>query len=254
MGETSQNSPGDGTSGPPAAPTRPAMPRRFYTEVDIAQVPDGFEVRLDGRPVRTPGHHLLVAPVRRLAEAIASEWAAQGEYLDRSTMPLTQLAYIILDKVRTTPEPLAAEVARYLGSDLLCYRAQSPAGLARRQAEHWNAVIDWAARELGARFAVAEGVTFLAQPPAALERAQAAIPTDPWLLAAVHSVTTLTGSALLALALLRGFLDPEAAWGAAHVDEDWNMEVWGQDAVALKRRALQKAEFGAAYTVIATLA
>jgi chaperone required for assembly of F1-ATPase len=253
MGDISQD--GDGTSGPPAAaPTRTAMPRRFYTEVDVAQGSDGFEVRLDGRPVRTPSHHLLVAPVRHLAEAIASEWAAQGEYLDRSTMPLTQLAYTVLDKVRTKPEPLAAEVARYLASDLVCYRAQSPAGLARRQAEHWNAVIDWAARELGARFAVAEGVTFLEQPPAALERARAAIPTDPWLLGAVHRVTTLTGSALLALALLRGFLDPEAVWGAAHVDEDWNMEIWGQDAVALKRRAFQRAELAAAYTVIATLA
>ena len=147
-------------------------------------------------------------------------------------------------------QSVGEEVAKYLGSDLLCYRADAPAGLVARQAQHWDPVLTWAHETLGARFVLVEGVRFVEQPSAALAAARAAIPADPWALGAVSLITTLTGSALLALALSAGKLDDEAAWTAAHVDEDWQMEYWGRDEVAIDRRADRFADFQAAATVL----
>ena len=135
-------------------------------------------------------------------------------------------------------------------SDLVFYRASGPEQLRERQAQHWDPILAWAREALGAQFKPAEGVVHIAQPPAALAAATAAIPTDPWRLGAIHAVTTLTGSALIALALARGALSADAAWQAAHVDEDWNMEQWGRDEMALKRRAFRLAEFQAAAMVL----
>jgi chaperone required for assembly of F1-ATPase len=165
-------------------------------------------------------------------------------------MPLTRLANTILDGVEAAPQPVADEIAKYLGSDLLCYRADTPDGLVRRQAEHWDPVLLWAREALGARFVLAEGVMFVTQPEHAVTAARAHIPADPWRLGAVNVITTLTGSALLALAVARGTLDVDAAWAAAHVDEDWNMAQWGRDEIALARRAARFAEMRAAATVL----
>jgi chaperone required for assembly of F1-ATPase len=145
---------------------------------------------------------------------------------------------------------VADEVAKYLGSDLLCYRADAPPGLVARQAQHWDPVIAWAHEKLGARFMLIEGIVFAAQPAETIEAARAAIPTDIWRLAAVASITTLTGSALLALALAQGAIDSEAAWAAAHVDEDFQMSSWGRDDQALERRAFRLADFEAAASVL----
>ena len=169
-------------------------------------------------------------------------------------MPLTRLANAIIDGVADSPGPVAAEIEKYLASDLLFYRASSPQQLRERQAAHWDPVLAWARDALGADFKVGEGVVHVAQPEAALKAACPAIPNDPWRLGAVHVVTTLTGSALIALALLRGALSADAAWQAAHVDEDWNMEQWGKDEMALQRRAFRFAEFAAAAMVLNLLA
>ena len=166
-------------------------------------------------------------------------------------MPLTRLANAIIDGVADAPLPVAAEIGKYLASDLLFYRAGAPPGLVERQPHHWDPILDWARQALGADFKLGEGVIHVAQPEAALAAARAAIPRDPWRLGAVHSMTTLTGSALLALALAHGALSAEAAWQAAHVDEDWNMEQWGRDDMALARRDFRFAEFEAAATVLA---
>ena len=143
------------------------------------------------------------------------------------------------------------EIAKYLGSDLLCYRADTPEGLVARQAQHWDPMLGWARDALGARFVLSEGVMFVAQPESAVAAASAHIPSDPWRLGAVHTITTLTGSALLALGVARGALGIETAWAAAHVDEDWNMEQWGRDELALARRAGRFAEMQAAGIVLA---
>jgi chaperone required for assembly of F1-ATPase len=185
-----------------------------------------------------------------LAQAIAAEWDAQGEAIDPTTMPLTRLANSIIDGVVASPAPVAADIEKYLGSDLLFYRAEGPQRLRERQARLWDPVLAWTREALGARFVLAQGVTHAAQPEGAVAAARAAIPADPWRLGAAHVITTLTGSALLALALLRGRLTADEAWTVAHVDEDWNMEQWGRDETALARRAARQAEMQAAATVL----
>jgi chaperone required for assembly of F1-ATPase len=229
---------------------RPTLRRRFYAQASVAKETGGYAVRLDAKPVRTPARRSLAAPTRTLAEAIAAEWQAQGNVIDPASMPLTRLANAIIDGVAERPQPVTAEIAQYVGSDLLFYRAPNPAGLIERQRRHWDPVLTWAAQALGAYFAPAEGITHVAQPEEALAAVRAAIPDDPWRLGALHAATTLMGSALLALALAHGRLSADEAWQAAHVDEDWNMEQWGSDTLALERRAARFAEFKAAAIVL----
>jgi chaperone required for assembly of F1-ATPase len=230
---------------------RTRLPRRFYADAKAAGGDAGFHLLLDGKPARTPARRALAAPNFAIADALAAEWRAQGELIDPAAMPLTRLANSIIDGVAVTPEPVTAEVENYLGADLLFYRANAPESLVRREAEHWDPVLVWARKALGARFILAQGVKHVAQPDHALAAARAAIPDDPWRLGAVHVLTTLTGSALLALALAHGRVSTEAAWAAAHVDEDWNMDFWGRDELALQRRAFRWTEMQAAATVLA---
>ena len=229
---------------------RPALRQRFYAKASTAAVAEGYTVRLDDKPVMTPARRVLAVPAPALAAAIAAEWESQHELIDPAKMPLTRLANVIIDGVAQRPAPVSAEIAKYLASDLLLYRAASPPALVERQRLHWDPVLAWAAETLGARFEATEGVTHLAQPGAVLKAAEAAIPDDAWRLGAIHSVTTLTGSALLALALACGRLTAEQVWQAANVDEDWNMEQWGRDELALERRGFRFAELAAAASVL----
>jgi len=230
---------------------RPPLRRRFYEVASVEEGEGGFAVLLDGKAVRTPARQLLSAPTRVLADAIAAEWLAQGEFINPARMPLTRLANSIVDGVASAAEPVRREIIKYIGSDLVLYRAAAPAGLVQRQAQHWDPIVAWARDALGARFVLAQGVVHVSQPDHALDAAAAAIPHDPWRLGAVHSITTLSGSALIALAVAHGALSRDAAWAAAHVDEDWNMEQWGHDALALERRSFRQAEVQAADMVLA---
>lgn len=233
--------------------TRPAPRQRFYASAAVVSDANGHAVTLDDKPVRTPARRLLAAPTPALAAAIAAEWDVQRETIDPATMPLTRLANAIIDGVAARAEPVAAEIAKYLQSDFLFYRAASPRELLARQQRQWDPILAWAADTLGARFVCTEGVSHIAQPQAALEAARAAIPADPWRLGALHVVTTLTGSALIALALMRGFFSAEEAWTASNVDEDWNMDQWGRDEPALARRESRFAELKAAAAVLSSL-
>jgi chaperone required for assembly of F1-ATPase len=224
--------------------------KRFYEQANVAPVDGGFQILLDGRPVRTPGRRTLAASTQALAQAIADEWQAQADVIDPTNMPLTRLANTVIDGVVAAPEEVAADIARYLGSDLLVYRVRTPDGLVERQMKYWDPILAWARNALGARFVLAEGVTFVQQPALAVEAAVGAIPCDPWRLGAVHVITTLTGSALIALALASGALSLDDAWAAAHVDEDWNMDLWGRDDVALARRAIHFKDMQAAATTL----
>ena len=228
---------------------RPNLRKRFYERAHAGEgtpVP----VLLDGKAIKTPAGNALAASTPALAEAIAAEWQQQGERIDPATMPLTRLANTILDSVAAKPDPVAEEVVRYLGSDLLCYRADTPDGLVAAQARHWDPILAWARDALGARFVLSEGVVFVTQPDHAVAAAREALPADPWRLGAVNVITTLTGSALIALGLAAGHLGLEAAWDAANVDEDWNMKLWGRDELALERRAARYADMQAAATVL----
>jgi chaperone required for assembly of F1-ATPase len=232
---------------------RPRVRRRFYAAASVREEAGGFGVLLDTKPVRTPARRPLAAPKRRIAEALAAEWNAQESVVDPAAMPLTRLANAIIDGVVPAPQPVADEIAKYIASDLVLYRAAAPAGLVARQTQAWDPVLTWAREALGARFICAEGLVFVTQPEPALAAARAAIPREPWRLGALNSVTTLTGSALIALALAAGRLSVEEAWAAAHVDEDWNMQQWGEDNLSLQRRAAHFAEMQAAALVLVAM-
>ena len=235
---------------------RPKLRARFYKQAQVGEGPDGFAVLLDGKPVRTPARNLLAAPDRALAEALAAEWNEQMDKVDPAAMPLTRLANSIIDGVAPKPAPVAAEIEQYLGTDLVFYRAAEPAGLVASQRQHWEPIVDWARKTFGARFVLTEGIVHVAQPSAAIASVAAAIPNgatmrDAWRLGALNVVTTLTGSGLLGLALAANRLTIDEAWAAAHVDEDWNMSLWGRDEVILTRRAYRFAEMQAAASVLA---
>jgi chaperone required for assembly of F1-ATPase len=224
--------------------------KRFYKEAAVAEAEGGFSITLDGRPIRTPSGRIVTAPNREIAAAVAQEWAAQGETIDPLTMPLTRFANSVVEAVVDRVELVADDIAKYLHSDLLFYRAGHPQALVAREAEHWDPVLFWAADTLGAHFILSEGIVHVRQPETAVAAARAAFAGDPWSIAALHVVTTLTGSALLALALQRGVLDPDQVWAAAHVDEDWNAEQWGPDEEVANRRAARLVDFRAAVKIL----
>lgn len=228
------------------------LPKRFYKDVTVAELNGEFAVLLDGRRIKSPRKHEFKLPARALADAIAGEWAAQVETIDPAKMPLTTLTFTAIDAVAGQEEAVAAEIVKYAGSDLLCYRAEAPAELVSKQASHWDPVLRWSETTLGARFVVATGLMPIEQPQAASQALARAIAGLPALkLAALHVLTTLMGSALLAIAVQRGRLSLDDAWAAAHVDEDWQVSLWGEDVEASTRRAHRLSEARAAAQVLA---
>ncbi len=227
---------------------RAATIKRFYAAAAVGEIEGGFAVLLDDRVARTPAKAKLIVPTRLLAEAIVAEWAGQGETVDASTMPLTRLANSALDGVARTLRETATEVANFAGADLVCYRVVEPEALAARQAEAFDPVLEWAEGKLGARFVLAGGVMHVAQPENALAAVRAAVETraEPMALTALHGLTSLSGSVLIALMIAEGALAAEAGWRAAHVDEDFQIERWGGDAEAEQRRLARWREFAAA--------
>ena len=227
---------------------RPALPKRFYAQAGFAVAGDGFRLTLDGRPANTPAKNPLILPTKDLAEAVAAEWAAQVEVIDPARMPLTRLANTAIDGVAPRHAAVVEDLCTYARTDLVAYRAGDPERLVAMQAAAWDPVLDWAYETLGARFILSEGVRHVEQPEGsvrALEQAVAAI-KGPFRLAAFHTLTTLTGSLLIALAILHGRLTTAEAWDAAHVDETYQAAVWGSDTEAEARMMTRRAEFEAA--------
>lgn len=233
--------------------TRAPRRKRFYAHAGVAETAGAFAITLDDKPIRTPSGRQVVAPRREIADAIAAEWEAQQEFIDPLTMPLTRFANSVVDAVADRVDAVTEDMAKYFQSDLLFYRAGHPEALVAREAGHWDPILFWAADTLGAHFILAEGIVHVRQPDAAIAAARAALPADPWSVAALHVVTTLTGSALLALALLHGALDQDQVWAAAHVDEDWNIEKWGVDQEVAARRAARLVDFKAAAGILKAL-
>jgi len=232
---------------------RAVQRKRFYADAGVGETDGGFTVTLDGKPIKTPSGRTVIVPVRSLAEMIAAEWNAQGEFIEPLTMPATRFANSVVQGVADNVDAVTDDVAKYFGSDLLFYRAGHPEELVAREATHWDPVLFWVKDALGAHFILAEGVMHVRQPDSAVAAARGALPGDPWAIAALHLITTLTGSALLALALFRGVIDPEQAWAAAHVDEDWNAEKWGVDEEVASRRAAKSVDFNAVVAVLKAL-
>jgi chaperone required for assembly of F1-ATPase len=234
---------------------RMPLPKRFYKEVAVGEGDGGHVVLLDGKAVKTPGKKVLALPTRRAAELVAEEFGSQGETMDLATMPVYRLVNTAVDGVAADPQAVLEDILRFSSSDLLCYRAEGPDTLVGRQNDAWDPVIDWARSRLGARFNLAEGVIHVEQPREAIAALGIHLSqrSDPLRLAAMHVMTTLTGSALLAIAVEAGETDAETAWAAAHIDEDFQAEHWGQDAEALARRSNRKRDMMAAVALLESL-
>lgn len=218
------------------------LPKRFFKKAEAAPHEGGFAILLDGRVVKTPSKQPLAVPAPKLAEALAAEWDAQKEEIDPRNMRLTKLANTAIDLVAPRRDQVIAEIVNFAGTDLLCYRADAPVALAERQTALWDPLIGWAA-EQGISLTVTTGLIHVAQPETSLDaygRAVAAL--DPFRIAGLHNAVTLTGSAVLGLAITLGRLTPEEAFDIAHLDEHWQMEISGRDEEEEARLALRRSE------------
>jgi chaperone required for assembly of F1-ATPase len=220
--------------------------RRVYKSVKAEAMAGGWGVALDGRPLRTPAKRELRVPSERLANAIAAEWDAQTPDIHPETMPLTRLATTAIDRTAEKRDEVAAEVANYAGTDLVCYRADHPPALVARQEAVWQPLIDWAAGRYDAGLAVTSGIVPLAQSPASLKVFAGVVATlDDFRLTALQAATTACGSLVIALALHEGRLDADAAFAASQLDETFQIEAWGEDSEAAQRRAALAADIQA---------
>ena len=225
--------------------------KRFWKEVTVDATRG---VRLDGKPLRTPGRVPLLLPTDALAEAVTEEWRASGETVDPRAMPLTGLANAAIDRIAPDPAKFAASLAEYAESDLLCYRADDPEELAARQQAAWDPLLDWARTRYDVHFEIVTGIMHRPQPSATLARlAEAVAARGPFELAALSPLVTVTGSLVLALALTEGAADAETIWAAAHVDEDFQADRWGRDPLAEDALAVRRQDFDAAVRLLGLL-
>lgn len=218
--------------------------RRFWTDVSVRKEGDGFAVLLDTRLVHTPLKTPLILPTEALALAVGAEWQAQVGTVNPATMPFTRTANSAIDTVISGRRQVVEILVAYGGTDLLCYRATGPAALLGRQAESWDPLLDWCATALAAPLRKTVGVMHVAQPLASLTRLAAIVEAlSPFQLAAFHELVALSGSLVLALAVARGHLSAEAAWALSRIDEDWQIEEWGNDEEAAETAARKRADF-----------
>ncbi len=207
--------------------------KRFWESADAVACGDGFTIHLDGRVVRTPARAFLTLPTAAMAEAIAGEWNAQGDEIDQNRMPVTRFAYTAIDNVANRAPEIARLLAAYADTDLTCYRATAPEGLVSRQRSTWDPLLDWVLARFGVRLMPVEGVIHHPQPLQTLERLR--VPLDsmtPFELTAMHQLVSLSGSLVIGLAVSDGHGSPETLWKWSRIDEDWQLERWGQDSEA----------------------
>lgn len=218
--------------------------KRFYTEVAVG---DDRSILLDGRPVKTPARQLLVLPTVAMAKAVADEWAEQGEEIDPRSMPITGFANAAIDRVAPNISDFVVPLAEYAETDLLCYRADSQPELAERQEALWDPVLAWAAQRYDVTFNIVHGLMHRPQPDVTIETLAAAVRMlDPYRIAALNPLVTISGSLVIALAVIDHAMTPSAAFDTAHLDELWQAELWGEDDFALEARAIRQRDFLAA--------
>jgi chaperone required for assembly of F1-ATPase len=245
---------GNGKARLPGSEPPRVLPKRFYKAAGVEERGGQYHVRLDGRAIRTPKKNIVAVPTRALGEAIAAEWEAQAEQIDPATMPLTRYANTILDGIVGREAEIRADIAKYAGTDLLCYRADSPQELVDAQAALWDPLLAWARSDLNMPLVATQGMMPVAQQADTLARAAAVLgDLDAFRLAALHTMTTLMGSVVLAVAVLKGRVTAQEAWEAAHVDEDWQIRKWGEDAEAAARRQRRREEMQAAERMLGLL-
>lgn len=229
-------------------------PKRFYKKVKIACEEGSFTILLDERPVKTPARRHFLVPTEVFAEFIAQEFENQKHVIDPAKMPMTRLVNTVIDGIADDMQVVFEDLLRFVACDMIFYRAQTPTALVRKQSEQWDPLLNWAEEKLGARFYLTEGLMHVEQSPASIQAVSHYLRSieSPYMLAALHMMTTLTGSALIALAVAAGKIDADHAWSIAHLDEDWMMEQWGMDKETMVCRAHKQVEFNAAVTIITT--
>ena len=225
--------------------------KRFYNAVEVTRE---LGIALDGKPVRTPARAPFALPTAALAAAVAAEWDAQVEHVRPATMPLTGLSNAAIDRITPDTATFAASLAAYAKSELLCYRAERPASLLARQEVVWDPLLAWATARYDVAFTLTAGILPVDQPSATLARLGSAfVSFDAFRLAALNQAVTITGSAVVALALAEGRIDADAAWAAGQLDELWQAEQWGADPLAAAAQAERQAGLAAAARLLALL-
>ena len=228
--------------------------KRVYREVQVASAGEPWRIMLDARELQTPARHPFLLPNQGLAEAIASEWRAQAEKINPGTMPLTRLAATAIDRIRSHRQKTIDDIVGYAETDLVCYRAERPADLVTRQTASWQPLVDWATLRFDAPMLVVTGVIPRRQSPAVAAALRAALAgVDEFWLSALQEVTTLCGSIVIGLALRERRLDAEAAWRASQLDESYQIEKWGEDVEAARRRADIRRDLDAAWRFMGLL-
>lgn len=218
--------------------------KRFYKGVSVT--PERG-ILLDERPLKTPSKIPLILPNEALAEAVASEWREQGEEIFPQSMKFTGLTNAAIERVAPDPAAFAKGLAVYSESELLCYRADAPPELVIRQEAEWDPVLEWARRRFDVSFTLVTGIMHQAQPDETLVRLDMATAAyDAFALAALSPIVTISGSLIIALAVAEGAITPDTAFDAAHLDELWQAEKWGEDDFALDARAAHRTDFLAA--------
>jgi chaperone required for assembly of F1-ATPase len=228
--------------------------RRFYKNAAAAEAEGGHEILLDGRPVKTPARERLLVASKRLGDAIAEEWNGQGETIDPRSMPLTGLANAAIDRVLPDREAFARGIAVYAETDLLCYRADQPRGLVARQSELWDPLLSWARRRFDVDFEIVSGIMHRPQPERTVGQLERAVMVrSPYELAALSPLVTVSGSLIIALALLEDAVLFDEAWAAASLDEAWQLEQWGADSEAEASLEARRRDFEAAFRFLKLL-
>jgi len=227
-------------------------PKRFYKKAEVATTPDGFSVTLDGRAVKTPAGSLLTLCSEALAAAVAEEWLAQDGTIKPHTMPLMQLAATALDRVGPQRGAMVDQALSYASTDLVCYRAEAPPDLVKRQQAAWQPLVDWTGKACGVRLEVTSGIIPLSQPAATLDKLRDLLAdwSDSELTALVAAMLTC-GSLVIALALVRGRVDADTAFELSQLDESYQIERWGDDEEAAQRRRNLREEIRSAAAFLA---
>lgn len=228
---------------------QPELPKRFYKECTVVKAEGAFLVLLDGKSIKTPGKNTICLPTREAAEILCREWQAQETVIDPKSMHATRIVNTAIDGISQNVQGVLDDIVKYAGSDLLCYRAEAPQDLVEKQASHWDPILNWVRIEFEAKFFLVQGIMPASQSEETISAFKSAVDEyqDPISVACLHTFTSMSGSALLALALAKKQISPEAAWEAAHVDEHWNESLWGEDFEAIAARAKKFDEFLASF-------
>jgi chaperone required for assembly of F1-ATPase len=203
--------------------------KRFYKMVTCPPVAGGYEIHLDGKPVKMPSGRILCLPGKLLAEAVMQEWAAQTGDIMPENMPLTQLATTTLDRVNQERPAMEQAALSYLDTDLLCYRTMQPAAVAERQAQAWDPWLAWFKEHYGVELQTTHALRALRQPEEGRQAVISAMKAlDNWQFTVLQLVTALSGSLVLGLAFFVGAATPDEVFAVMHVEEGYKAGIYNE--------------------------